>query len=67
MNKQAQLVQYLSLMTQEEFDSWVVSATSEEIDMAYDHYQHLQQKRVEASLAKYEAQARAVIEKAMRK
>jgi hypothetical protein len=69
MNKEdiQNLIVYITQLAQPDFEEWVTTATDEEIDVAFEHYKEKQHQRVEAELQKYEAQAREVIQKAMRK
>ena len=60
------LVIYITNLTQQEFESWVNTASDEEIDVALEHYEHLNEYRSDSDLPKYESQAREVIKKAMR-
>jgi hypothetical protein len=61
------LIVYITYLNQPDFEEWVTIATDEEIDVAFEHYKEQQHQRVETELQKYEAQAREVIQKAMRK
>jgi hypothetical protein len=68
MNKSnKELLKWLDSLPQDKFEEWVNTASIEEVDIALAYYEKRQHQRIEAELKKYEAQAREVIKKAMRK